>query len=328
MSETATKDPKMANTEEKSDLKIDKTYPFISAKVAKIVIVGCGGTGSYLVPAISRSITVNGKGTSLLLIDGDNVEEKNLKRQNFIAADVGKNKAEVLCARYASAFGIAISMLDKYVESVDKFREIITNETLVITCVDNIKTRLMVKEAISKITEGAVYWIDCGNEEFTGQVVMSASVPWWKPSDLIDTGLYPMPDVFDLYPELFERANTDKLPTELSCAEMAVSSPQYGFVNMLAATLAMNYAHDLMTRGPIKTHKVDFSVKNKYSHKSLTESEITGWIKTFKPFNSFKLFEQNRRLEELKKISNKDNVVDILREHLKSALGKEVVKNV
>ena len=77
----------------------------------KIIVFGCGGTGSRVVPLIAQFVkscawVLN---PELVLIDFDSVEEKNLLRQNFISSDVGKNKAVVLASRYSKAFNIAIT---------------------------------------------------------------------------------------------------------------------------------------------------------------------------------------------------------------------------
>jgi hypothetical protein len=93
-------------------------FEFIPRQIPqRIVVVGCGGTGSRLVPMLAqfiRSITreFNPRGwlenPVIYLIDDDVVEQKNLLRQNFIESDVGKHKAIVLAQRYSRAYGIRI----------------------------------------------------------------------------------------------------------------------------------------------------------------------------------------------------------------------------
>ena len=74
--------------------------------ISEIVVVGCGGTGSWLLPKLVKTIndgirkSIIRKDVKLILIDGDIVEEKNLVRQNFIEQDIGQNKAEVMASRY------------------------------------------------------------------------------------------------------------------------------------------------------------------------------------------------------------------------------------
>lgn len=285
-------------------LKIDKNYPFKAPKpIAAVYVIGAGGTGSYVVPGLARDIFTMGTKPQLVLCDGDVVEEKNLKRQHFVASDIGQNKAQALANRYAAAFGIEIGFRDEFIDTAEGFSKLLDGTggpSMVITCVDNIKTRMLLREAIAKHKDPSkpIYWIDCGNEEVAGQVVLSARVPLWRPST-IERGQYPMPDVFDLYPELLERP--DKLPTEMSCAELAASSPQYGFVNLTAATMALNYAHDLLHLQPIRTHVAEFSIKNKFMHKPLTESRIQGWTQFFDKFKKFNYFEKKRKADQAKK---------------------------
>lgn len=65
-----------------------------------IYIVGCGGVGSFLTPCICllknpQDVTV---------IDADILEAKNLNRQLFTQADIGKSKAQALAERYGCNF--------------------------------------------------------------------------------------------------------------------------------------------------------------------------------------------------------------------------------
>lgn len=302
-------------------LKIDKNYPFIAhAPPAAVFIIGAGGTGSYVVPGLARDIYTMKKRPQLILCDGDVVEDKNLKRQHFVSSDIGQNKALALANRYAAAFGIEVGYKDEFIETTKAFADLLNSvkgNVLVITCVDNIKTRMLFREAFLAHTKSDVYWIDCGNESEAGQAVLAARVPWWKKTE-INKGRFPMPDVFDLYPELVERAKADKLPTEMSCAELAASSPQYGFINLTAATMALNWAHDLLHTIPIRTNVAEFSIKNKYMHRPLTESKIASWIDFFKPFKKFNLFDNKKKVEKAEDKEKKATSV----KDIKSALGR------
>jgi ThiF family len=61
-----------------------------------VYIIGCGGVGSWLVPALTKLIDIE----NLWLIDGDRLESKNLDRQLFNNTDIGKYKAEALGRKY------------------------------------------------------------------------------------------------------------------------------------------------------------------------------------------------------------------------------------
>ena len=98
-----------------------------------IIIVGVGGTGSHLTSFLSQLIGNNkvyNMKHKIILVDGDVVEEKNLKTQKFLESDVGRLKSEVLSERYSSVFGMEISYVDKYIsskEDVLKLLDIIWN---------------------------------------------------------------------------------------------------------------------------------------------------------------------------------------------------------
>lgn len=274
-------------------LSLEPVFPIRAPyDVAKIIVVGCGGTGSYYIRDLARMVgSLKTKKPEILLIDGDKVEEKNLVRQNFTSADVGRNKAEVQAARYGAMAG-QMAFRATYLATVEEMIGLLGggSNVLVVSCVDNIKTRLLIKQALAAKANHS-YWIDCGNEESTGQVIFSYRVSDWN-IESIKAGYYPTPDVFDLYPELNERVKADKLPTEMSCAELAVSSPQYGFVNGTAAMLAINFTHALLAKLPIRTYESCFSIDNKFSHKTPTLSALKQWTTFFAPFKGTTLLDK------------------------------------
>lgn len=89
-----------------------------------ILIVGCGGIGSWFVPKFVKLLNdAKRKGMlgpnfkSVTLCDGDHVEESNLIRQNFCSRDIDKNKAEVLFKRYSGELdgSIQFGYIDKFI---------------------------------------------------------------------------------------------------------------------------------------------------------------------------------------------------------------------
>src|SRR3569832_2511093 len=76
-----------------------------------LYLVGCGGTGAWLSQTLIRLtkiLTTQGRSVSLTLIDHDLVEKANIPRLNFIQADLGLNKAQVLALRYGMAYGVEV----------------------------------------------------------------------------------------------------------------------------------------------------------------------------------------------------------------------------
>lgn len=64
----------------------------------KYFIIGCGGVGSWAVPALVR--LVGRSAESITLVDGDRLEKPNLDRQLFRDDQIGCNKAEALSGLY------------------------------------------------------------------------------------------------------------------------------------------------------------------------------------------------------------------------------------
>ena len=64
-------------------------------KKLNIHVIGAGGTGGYAVTYLARLLA--GGEHVIHVYDGDRVETKNLRRQNFTKNDLDKNKAEALC---------------------------------------------------------------------------------------------------------------------------------------------------------------------------------------------------------------------------------------
>jgi hypothetical protein len=94
----------------------------------KILIIGAGGIGSFLLPLLDKVELYN-----ISVADPDKVEKKNLPYQNFSAEDVGENKASVMGNRYRSVMGGSQYPIlsEKQMQGYD----------LVICCVDNLSVR-------------------------------------------------------------------------------------------------------------------------------------------------------------------------------------------
>lgn len=226
---------------------------FSLERPVKIVMLGAGGTGGYAAPHIYRLVHTLERPVRFLIADGDIVEEKNLVRQNFIHADLGRNKAAVMAERYASAFGMEIAYLPEFIENEDALAALTAPDysrkelAILIGAVDNNRSRQMCHEAFMRAKE--LVYIDSGNGQYTGQVVCGIrrnGRTYYKP-------------VGTLYPDVL--ADTDKFPTELSCAEAAISAPQSVVANVMAATAILSYLYDILVLGDITVRNVTFSTK-------------------------------------------------------------------
>lgn len=237
-----------------------------------IFVIGAGGTGGYLIPQLARQISLQNKIRQveglpvhlLTIIEADEVELKNLTRQNFIERDVTKNKGQVMAERYGAAFGLTINYVPEYVQSQEQLSTIIRNventtgqgyTTVIVDCVDNNKTRMILEGTARQIADQRTrntFLLSSGNEEWAGQVVCSylprrSNREEWKMRN-VGKGApreFRTPLLTDIYPEV--RNADDKLPTEMSCAERAESAPQQILTNMVSANLLFTFLNTILT---------------------------------------------------------------------------------
>ena len=235
---------------------------FALNRPVKITMLGAGGTGGYIAPHLYRLLYTLDRSVEVTIADGDIVEEKNLVRQNFIASDLGRNKAQVLAERYALAFGMEAQYIPDFIESEERLSKLVEPETypswlypekrpeelsILIGAVDNNRSRQLCHQVFKKADD--LIYIDSGNGEYTGQVVCGIrrkGKTYYKP-------------VGDVYPDILEK--TDKFPTELSCAEAAISAPQSITANIMAATAVISYIYNILVLGSIEVRNVTFSTK-------------------------------------------------------------------
>ncbi|WP_409967669.1 ThiF family adenylyltransferase [Bengtsoniella intestinalis] len=238
-------------------MKFSKTRPI------KIVMLGAGGTGGHIAPHLYRLLYALDRPVSFILCDGDLVEQKNLVRQNFIAADIGQNKAKVLAERYSAVFGLETQYIPGFIEDIQSLKALLTPQkwqngnyphsatetelVILIGAVDNNKSRQLCHQVFYQMKE--LIYIDAGNGEYAGQVVCGirrAGRTYFKP-------------VGTVYPDVLEL--TDKFPTELSCAETSVSAPQSMTANITAATIVVDMIYNILTIGNHTVRQATFSTK-------------------------------------------------------------------
>ena len=233
---------------------------FSMERPVKIVMLGAGGTGGHIAPHLYRLLYSLDRPVRFIICDGDVVEKKNLVRQNFIPADLGENKAKVLAERYSTVFGMETEYVPDYIESEDRLKKLITpmewrrgpfserpvwDQVILIGAVDNNRSRQLCHKVFYEARD--LVYIDSGNGKHTGQVVCgirSGGRTFYRP-------------VGKVYPDVLEQ--TDKFPTELSCAEASLSSPQSITANVTAATVVVDMIYNILAQGESRVRLATFS---------------------------------------------------------------------
>lgn len=235
---------------------------FSKSRPVKIVMLGAGGTGGHIAPHLYRLLYALQRPVRFIICDGDVVEEKNLVRQNFIPVDLGENKAKVLAERYASVFGLETEYVPSFIEeesrlkdllTARKFREsyaspVIKEQIILIGAVDNNKSRQLCHRVFYQMED--LIYIDSGNGEHTGQVVCG----------IRSSGRTIYRPIGAAYPDVLQ--DTDKFPTELSCAEASVSAPQSIAANITAATAVVNMVYNILILGESRVRQVTFATSS------------------------------------------------------------------
>lgn len=234
-------------------MKLSKDIP------VKILIIGAGGTGGYIIPHLYRIAYASERQCRVIIADGDIVEKKNLIRQNFAECDIGENKAEVMARRYSEVFGIETEYIPDFIESEEQLYNLLSvkrtyswpysNEPksipILIGAVDNNRSRIMCNNVFNKMND--IIYIDSGNEEFSGQVICGVK----------RSGKVLSKPVARVYPDILD--DTEKFPSELSCAQRSVSAPQTIAANVFASTAVISMLYYLLIEGELKTNRLAFS---------------------------------------------------------------------
>lgn len=212
----------------------------------KLKVIGIGGIGTNLLAFLPRYLAYQQKeGVELTLVDGDTFESRNAERQAF---KMPGNKAEVKARELREEFpSLAIFAEPVYVTQ-GNVRQLIQGGDIVLLCVDNHATRLLVSRRCKELAN--VVLISAGNDLVTGncQVYIRKNrkhltVP-----------------IEQYHPEI--RFPQDKNPGEdPSClAQAAAGEPQLVITNM-AAALGMAMSLFQILEGDIPAGEVYFNVR-------------------------------------------------------------------
>ncbi|MBI2851420.1 MAG: ThiF family adenylyltransferase [Chloroflexi bacterium] len=215
-----------------------------------IIVVGCGGTGSFVAEGLCRLLI--GSDIPILLIDPDRVEQQNLIRQNFYEGDLGKFKSQALAERLSRQFHRRIAysvypyMPDLIGENWGGGLRSPAIQGIIIGCVDNADARRQIGQTL----RFGNWWLDAGNGFSSGQVLLGSAKnlellgsPFIKESGEVE-GL-PMPS-WQL-PSLLAPP-TRKKPETRDCAEAVAAEEQSPVINQAMATLVLEFIYLLLNK--------------------------------------------------------------------------------
>ncbi len=205
-----------------------------------VTLVGCGGTGSHIASglvAIADALAERDIRLYATLLDPDVVEERNVGRQLFAQGDVGKFKSHIIADRLNAAFGTRFGALARAVQPEYLFWNA-DALTLVIGAVDNPAARRMIAKAVAE-SEGHLWWLDCGNENHSGQIALGNIVDVDNLRGAVALGMIDrLPAPALVYPALLKTPRQKHTRRAASCAELTASGEQSLMVNRIVAAWA------------------------------------------------------------------------------------------
>lgn len=196
-----------------------------------LIVIGCGGTGGHYINNLGRflhSYDLKGEfNLKITLVDGDVVEKKNLTRQPFLPADVGRKKAEVMAEVMREVYGVKCDYVDSYIDYASDIARLVRSDTVVllIGAVDNHQCRQSMHDFFEE-SDTCIY-MDSANEYSVGEIVIGAHIG----------GIEMYPDRSAYFPEVLTDKSTRR--SEESCEVLNAASPQHLVTNLLAANLLL-----------------------------------------------------------------------------------------
>lgn len=223
------------------------TAPYLidPAHPVTINVIGCGGTGSQVINSLARMNSalkaLGHPGLYIRAIDPDRVTEANMGRQLFSPSDVDSHKCTALIGKVNRFFGTdweALPMLYSQKARINK-------ANITISCVDTGAARKEIKESILNYTAGyqgepfkkPYYWLDFGNMQDRGQVVLGAMTSIKQPVSDNYRCVELLPTVDVLHPEIFiDNKKDDQGP---SCSLAEALGKQDLFINTNLANMGL-----------------------------------------------------------------------------------------
>ncbi|NUX57966.1 PRTRC system ThiF family protein [Paraburkholderia youngii] len=211
----------------------------------KVIVVGAGGTGSAVLPALARLHHAmielgHAGGIECTVYDDDTVSPTNVGRQGFYPNDVGGYKASLIVNRLNMLMGTNWRAVTQRLNG----RTALFNVDLVIGCVD---TRAARKAILDTVGETHAYYLDCGNDTDRGQVVLGQTMPRRQRKASPDR----LPHVGELFPDLVDPSKDADDDTP-SCSMADALRKQSLVINSAIAVQAFNLLWTLFRTGSLK----------------------------------------------------------------------------
>jgi molybdopterin/thiamine biosynthesis adenylyltransferase len=206
---------------------VPTTQPALNPWPSQIVIVGCGGVGAFVLPVLLRTVRNHAEPAQsplVILVDGDTLEARNMERQLFTDADLGKKKSEALLNANIGYYPNLRHSPDFFTGGEDWLRP----GDLIFACVDNHPGRARILAAADRAMCDVIV---CGNGYTDAEAMMylTTSMRGTKHDPRI------------MFPEILTTTTDDPLSVGMGCTGHAQqATPQLAIATFMAAAYAVH----------------------------------------------------------------------------------------
>ncbi|MFB9080178.1 PRTRC system ThiF family protein [Flavobacterium procerum] len=240
-------------------IKMHFADPYLISPTNPITVnlIGAGGTGSKVLTALmemNHSLTALGHaGLTVRLWDDDIVTTANLGRQRFAPSELGLCKSVALINR-ANRFMGTYWKAETVKFEKDSLGKLPPNAkaSVYITCTDSARSRFDIADILKSIhsrnyRDDPKYWMDFGNSQHTGQVILSTigEIPQPK-SEKFET-VERLAFVTDEFGELLNQSEAEDDTPSCSLAEALEKQDLY--INSSLAQMGCSLLWNLFREG-------------------------------------------------------------------------------
>ncbi len=202
----------------------------------RIVVIGCGGIGSWLLPPLMRFLHAESFSGQIDLWDGDRYTLANAARQEFAPDRIGLNKADVQAEMFRASYpALRIRAHPDFVVAAN-VGDAVIERSLVITCVDNHPARTLIDRRATELSTVCV--LSAGNEKLDGNVHVL----------LRQAGRSVSLPLLQRHPEIAHAKTGDR--DEMGCEELvSQGETQLLVTNFMSAAAVLAAFHLLWTHG-------------------------------------------------------------------------------
>ncbi len=237
----------------------------------EVNLIGAGGTGSKVLTALMEMshslIELGHAGLQVRLWDDDIITEANLGRQRFAPSETGLYKSVALINRVNRFMGT------NWKAETQKFERNVlgglpenAKATIYITCVDNVQARFHIAEMLKAMSKRRAnrdepkYWLDFGNSQQTGQVILSTIGEIKQPNSEKYKTVASLPMVTDEFGELLKQSEqTDDTP---SCSLAEALEKQDLYINATLAQMGCSLLWSMFRYGMTENRGFFLNLKN------------------------------------------------------------------